>query len=124
MRLLLDTHVLLWWLEGHTMSETALTAIADPGNEVFVSPASIWEISIKREQGKLRIEDGFLQVLNENAFVMLPISWGHALRAGSLPLHHRDPFDRMLVAQAEQETLTLVTRDEALFRYEIDCLVA
>jgi len=123
-RLLLDTHVLLWWLGGHTMSEAATTAIVDPANEVFVSPASLWEISIKKEQGKLRIDDGFLQELNENAFVTLPISWGHAMRAGSLPMHHRDPFVRMLVAQAEQETLTLVTRDEALFRYDINCLVA
>ena len=124
MRLLLDTHVLLRWLDGQSLSEAASMAIADPANEVFISSASIWEISIKSEQGKLRITDGFMQILNENAFLMLPISWGHALNAGGLPLHHRDPFDRMLVAQAQGETLTLVTRDEKVLKYDIDGLVA
>ncbi|MFM8154654.1 MAG: type II toxin-antitoxin system VapC family toxin [Actinomycetes bacterium] len=124
MRLLLDTHVLLWWLDGQPLSDAASTAIADPANEVFISSASMWEISIKSEQGKLRISDGFMQILNENAFLMLPISWGHALNAGGLPLHHRDPFDRMLVAQAQGESLTLVTRDEKVLKYDIDGLVA
>jgi len=124
MRLLLDTHVLLWWLDGHPMSDAAMTAIADPTNEVFISAATVWEISIKSEKGKLRINDGFMQILNENAFLMLPITWGHALNAGSLHLHHRDPFDRMLVAQAQGESLTLVTRDEKVLNYNVDVLVA
>jgi PIN domain nuclease of toxin-antitoxin system len=124
MRLLLDTHVLLWWLDGHPMSDEAVNAISDPVNEVFVSAATVWEISIKTEKGKLRINDGFMQILNENAILMLHITWGHGLAAGSLQLHHRDPFDRMLVAQAQAETLTLVTRDEKLLNYDIDVLVA
>lgn len=124
MRILVDTHVLLWWFGGHSMSDAAMTAIGDPANEVFVSAATIWEISIKSGKGKLRINDGFMTMLNENAFEMLPITWGHSLSAGILPMHHRDPFDRMLVAQARDESLTLVTRDPALLRYDIDCLVA
>ena len=124
MRLLVDTHVLLWWFDGHPMSDAAMTAIADPANEVFVSAATVWEISIKSEKGKLRINDGFMNMLNENAFLMLPITWGHSLSAGTLPMHHRDPFDRMLIAQAQDETLTLVTRDEAMLRYGVDVLVA
>ncbi len=124
MRLILDTHVLLWWLDGQSMSDAVMEAITDPTNEVFVSAATVWEISIKREKGKLRINDGFMQLLNESAFLMLPITWGRGLNAGSLPLHHRDPFDRILVSQAQVETLTLVTRDETLLKYDIDVLVA
>lgn len=124
MRLLVDTHVLLWWLDGQPISDAAMAAIADPANEVFVSSVTAWEIAIKTEKGKLQINDGFMNILNENAFLMLPITWGHALSAGSLPMHHRDPFDRMLVSQAQHEALTLVTRDSILHRYDIDCLIA
>ena len=101
MRLLLDTHTLLWWLQGGTkLTPKAVEAIADPESEIWVSAASVWEISIKSALGRL---DGAPTNLDEavhsNTFLPLPITFAHASRAGNLPPHHSDPFDRMLVAQ-------------------------
>jgi len=123
-RLLLDTHAYLWWLRDDVkLSRAARDAISDAGCLVHVSAATIWEIAIKQQLGRLDLhgEDLMLEI-EANAFVDLPMSVRHAQRVGSLPLHHRDPFDRMLVAQAELETLTLVTHDRALEAYGIDVL--
>jgi PIN domain nuclease of toxin-antitoxin system len=123
MTLLLDTHVLLWWLDNHkALSTTARGAIQDGRNTVFVSAATAWEISIKRALGKLRAPEPLEEAIEANRFVPLPITLQHARIAGSLPRHHEDPFDRMLIAQAQVETLTLVTHDESLAAYGVPIL--
>jgi PIN domain nuclease of toxin-antitoxin system len=125
MNLLLDTHVLLWWLDDHpTLSKKAKAAIADGKNLVFVSAATIWEIRIKQTLGKLEIPRNFQRVLDNQLFEMLDITVEHAHTVGDLPTHHRDPFDRMLVAQAKVEGLTLVTRDIRLKKYKVPLIEA
>lgn len=125
MNLLLDTHVLLWWLDDRPgLSRRAKTAIADGQNLVFVSAAVIWEIQIKHSLGKLKIPANFRKVLDQQDFEFLDITVEHACAIGDLPLHHRDPFDRMLVAQAKVEALTIVTRDKQLKRYKISLINA
>jgi PIN domain nuclease of toxin-antitoxin system len=120
--LLLDTHALLWWLAGADIDDQARAAIADASAVVAVSAASIWEAAIKRELGKLEMPDGLAEVVVEEGFEPLPIRLEHAERAGALPPHHRDPFDRMLVAQAQSEGLTLVTRDPWFDAYDVAIL--
>lgn len=125
MNLLLDTHVLLWWLNGEpALSKKAHDAIADGKNVVFVSAATIWEIRIKLALGKLTLPDDFAQVLAGQPFVELPVTWDHAHALANLPLHHRDPFDRLLVAQAQIEGLTIATRDDQLRKYKVSLLGA
>ena len=125
MRLLLDTHAYLWWdMGGGHLHPAAFTAIADPGNDVLVSAASVWEIAVKRAIGKLAFEGGIAENLRQNGFEVLPIRADHAERAGTLPPHHRDPFDRMLVAQAELDKLVLVTRDSRMQPYGTPILCA
>jgi PIN domain nuclease of toxin-antitoxin system len=123
-RLLLDTHVLLWWLADEPLRDDAKRAIADQHNEVFVSAATAWEISIKAALGKLEAPDDLSEQLGANAFAPLGIAIPHALVAGGLPRHHDDPFDRMLIAQASLEQLVLVTRDARLARYDVEMLAA
>jgi PIN domain nuclease of toxin-antitoxin system len=119
MSLLLDTHVLLWWLEGADLAPHAAALIADPAVLVAVSAASIWEASIKQALSKLTVPGSLAEAALANGFEPLAITFAHAERAGALPPHHRDPFDRMLVAQAELEDLTLVTRDPAFDPYGV-----
>lgn len=125
MRALLDTHAFLWWISGDDrLSGRASQTIADGRNEIFVSAASIWEIAIKARLGRLIIPGDPGQFIGgqvvENAFRGLPIVAGHALRIWGLPDYHRDPFDRMLVAQAQVEGLALVSRDPDVARYEVE----
>lgn len=121
MRLLLDTHVYLWWLlDSPRMPEEATELISRSDTIVCVSAASIWEASIKSSLGRLDL--GGIDLLAEvaaNGFSELGVSGAHGWAAGRLPLHHRDPFDRLLVAQARHEQLVLVTDDEALARYDV-----
>lgn len=125
MTLLLDTHALLWWLsDDPTLSEAARTVIAAPDAVVTVSAASAWEISIKSSLGKLEVPDDLEDQLARHRFKPLPITVSHALAAGSLPRHHDDPFDRMLVAQARLEGLTLVTRDSRIALYGVPVVAA
>jgi len=125
MNLLLDTHVLLWWLDDHpTLSGKARSAISEGKNLVFISAAVIWEIKIKQALGKLDMPSNFHSVLDNQPFKPLDITAEHAHAIGDLSAHHRDPFDRMLVAQARVENLTLVTRDTHLKKYEIKILEA
>ena len=125
MNLLLDTHVLLWWLDANpTLSEKAKSTIADGNNLVFVSAAVIWEIRIKQALGKLEIPSNFRQILDRQPFEMLSITAEHAHAVGDLPTHHRDPFDRMLIAQATIEHLTMVTRDTIIKEYKIPVINA
>ncbi len=115
---MLDTHALLWWLEDSPeLDSAACEAIADPRNEIFVSAISLWEVAIKRTLGKLDAPDNLSAVVEREGFEGLPITLFHAEQAGKLPLLHRDPFDRMLVAQAQAEGLTILTRDADIPRY-------
>lgn len=125
MRLLLDTHALLWWLaDDPTMSPRSRRAIADQRNVVLVSAASAWEIAINRALGRLDAPEDLAGALEESGLQPLSITVEHAVAAGTLPAHHADPFDRMLVAQAQLESLVVVTRDERIGLYEVSVLVA
>ncbi|MXW42771.1 MAG: type II toxin-antitoxin system VapC family toxin [Acidimicrobiia bacterium] len=123
MNLLLDTHVFLWWSGERRIATQAFTAISNPDNIVYVSAASIWEIGIKRTRGKLEVDDAIFDVRTDD-FEPLPITHVDARLAGCLPDYHRDPFDRMLVAQALTHDLMLVTRDPKIQLYEVEILVA
>jgi len=125
MNLLLDTHVLLWWLDDDpNLSRQARTAIADGRNLVFISAAVIWEIQIKYALGKLKIPANFREVLEQQEFEPLDITMEHAYTVADLPPHHSDPFDRMLVAQAKVESLTIITRDNHIKKYKISLIKA
>jgi PIN domain nuclease of toxin-antitoxin system len=123
--LLLDTHALLWWLtDDPTLTQAARAAIARPETEVAVSAASAWEIAIKSALGKLIAPDDLEDQLAHHQFSPLAITVAHALMAGHLPRHHDDPFDRVLVAQARIEGMTLVTRDQHIGLYGVPILAA
>ncbi len=123
MRLLLDTHAFIWALsDPDRLGDTVRREVADPANEVFVSAASIWEISVKRAIGKIALPPAFAGEVAARGFAALPITLEHAERAGGLCPHHRDPFDRMLVAQAAAESLTVVTHDDVFARYGVGVL--
>ena len=129
MRVLLDTHVWLWmWGEPERLRNEARTILEDPSTELHVSAASAWEISLKEAAGRLTLsataEDWLSDPRHLEDVRELPISFAHAVRAGSLPRHHRDPFDRMLVAQAQVEGLVLVSADPKLSAYEVDTISA
>jgi len=123
-RLLLDTHALLWWLADEGLTTHARDTIADPANIVMVSAVSAWEISIKKALGKLAAPDDLEHQVQAGGFVPLPISIGHGIAAGQLARHHEDPFDRMLIAQAFAEGLTIVTRDKRFDDYGVALLPA
>ena len=121
--LLVDTHALLWWRSDHRrIGPHAHEAIANPGISLFFSAASIWEIAIKRAQGKLDVPDDMLDTMQQRGFTEMPVLSRHAIRAGALPPHHGDPFDRMLIAQAQIENLTLVTNDQRIAVYDVSVL--
>jgi len=122
LRLLLDTHLVLWWMNGEAsrISEKALAALGSEGKAPVVSAVTIWEVAIKRGLGKLVAPDDLLPQLEGAAVELLPISARHTDLVASLPSHHRDPFDRLLVAQATLENIGLVTDDETLRRYDIE----
>ena len=125
MRLLLDTHVFLWWLQGdRRLSSTTRKAIAEPSSIVHVSAVSVWEAAIKVALGRLRMDAELPDEISASGFIELPVASTHAWMAGRLPRHHDDPFDRMLVAQAAIEELTIVTNDAALARYDVPLLPA
>lgn len=122
-RLLLDTQVLLWWLvDDPRLGATTRAMIGDPRNTVFASAASAWQMSIKAQLGKLEVPDDLESVLEAEGFESLPITFFHGERAGALPPLHRDPFDRMLVAQAQAEGLDLVSGDTMVRRYGVRVL--
>ena len=124
MRLLLDTNALLWWLAGQGLTSQASEAIADPGNLVVVSAVSAWEIAIKKALGKLTAPDDLQHQIQAGGFTPLPVTIAHAIAAGQLPGHHDDPFDRMLIAQAVAEGLTIVTSDKRFSHYNAALLPA
>jgi PIN domain nuclease of toxin-antitoxin system len=123
-RLLLDTHTLIWWrADPDKLTRTAFAALADPTAEVYVSAASAWEIATKYRLGKLPLAqsllDGFMPGLVQARFTPLAISVEHGLRAGSLAGEHKDPFDRMLIAQALEEDLTIVSNEATFDRFGV-----
>lgn len=121
----MDSHVAIWAIQDRGQLRTAtLRLIDDPTINVFVSAASIWEISIKSASGKLQVADNFVELVRGAAYTELPVTYRHAEMAANLPLHHRDPFDRMLVAQAQAEGLTLVTDDSMIAPYNVSILSA
>lgn len=124
MRLLLDTHVFLWWVEdAPALSRKARAAIANPENQCLLSLASSWEMAIKLSLGKLKLPDAIERFIPEqlavNGFSQLPIDFRHVTRVAALAFHHRDPFDRLLVAQALEEKLPVITSDPRFAKYGV-----
>ncbi|MFW3172408.1 type II toxin-antitoxin system VapC family toxin [Geodermatophilus sp. CPCC 206100] len=120
MSLLLDTHVLLWWLgDDDRLTPPMRTAIEDPQTSVAVSAASAWEMAIKAALGKLSAPDDLGAQLAHNGFESLPVTLEDGLAAGALPRHHEDPFDRMLIAQAARRRLVVVTADRRFADYDV-----
>ena len=124
MKLLLDTHAFLWWLlDDPRLSDKARAIIADGDNDLFLSAASGWEISIKARLGRLQLPDNLtdymIEQLQSNAITVLPIQFSHALHVHHLPDHYKDPFDRMLIAQSQLENLPLLTNDQIMTKYNI-----
>ncbi|MGB3312071.1 MAG: type II toxin-antitoxin system VapC family toxin [Nodosilinea sp.] len=116
MKLLLDTHTFIWWDSNPAkLSERVLTLLGDPDSQVLLSLASLWEIQIKGQLGKLTLRDNLADIVqqqqNENGIILLPIEFSHILALNQLPLHHRDPFDRLLIAQSRIEAAAIATRD-------------
>jgi PIN domain nuclease of toxin-antitoxin system len=125
MKLLLDTHAFLWWLSDPKLLATpAAAAIADPQNQVLISVAVLWEIAIKRAIGKLIAPIDFGQDVARAGFSLLPIEVSHVEKTEQLAVHHRDPFDRMLIAQAMVEGATIISRDPAFSAYPVALIVA
>jgi len=123
---LLDTHAHIWFIEGdRLLSAKALSAINDEAYFNFVSIASIWEIAIKLNVEKLKLQTSFLGIqkkMDENGFKLLPLNFEHTLILKDLPLHHRDPFDRMIIAQSIAEDLTIISKDKNFSLYPIKLL--
>ena len=125
MRLLLDTHSLLWAIfEPKKLSLEAREAIADKDSVAYTSIASLWEIAIKRNLGRLDVPDNFFDAIEDGGYELLNIRIPHIKEYTSLLLHHRDPFDRILIAQAMSERLTLITRDKNISQYDIPIIRA
>lgn len=124
-RLLLDTHALVWWLsDTEKLSSQSVSAISDSRNEVFVSAITGWEIAYKRERKKITAPENLDGLIEERGFTHLPLTFHHAECAARLPMYHRDPFDRFLIAQAQADGLTMVTRDNRIPQYGIHILPA
>jgi len=122
---LLDTHVLLWWLsDPGKLSDEARAAITDGQNPVYASSAAAWEMAIKKRLGRLDYPANLAEVLAKDHIEVLPITLPHALAVSDLPMHHQDPFDRMMVAQTMIEGLVLITRDEDIGKYDVKVMKA
>ena len=125
MNLLLDTHTLIWVFDGSSkLSEEARVAIEDGRNLVYVSAVTAWEIAIKKSIGKLRLNGDYLNGLKQYRFIPLNITTEHSLEVEFLPKYHKDPFDRMLIAQAIYENLTIITRDSEIVKYPVKTIIA
>jgi PIN domain nuclease of toxin-antitoxin system len=123
LRLLLDTHAALWWLRNDgDLGEAAIDELADESNDVLLSAVVVWEIAVKRALGKLEASEDVIQMIRSYDVRGLPITLAHAAEVERLPPHHRDPFDRMLVAQAMLEGAAIVSRDEKLRPYDVEII--
>ncbi len=123
MRLLLDTHVLIWWDAGRKLTKDAVAAIQE-ADEVFVSSAAAWEVAIKSSLGKIASRRSVAIATSESGFLELPVLFTHAERVRELPAHHRDPFDRIMIAQAQVEGLVIVSGDRAFGAYDVPVIAA
>jgi len=118
MKLLLDTRIILWWLDGNSkLSREAVKLISSPNNAIIVSAVSIWEMRIKEQLGKLDLPKNLLAILEQQRFEHLPVTFKDADEISRLPVIHSDPFDRMLIAQAITSKLTIVTHDKVFSKY-------
>ena len=125
MSYLLDTHILLWWLEDNkNLSAEAKKVISNPNNLIFVSAVNTWEITIKKALGKLESPDNIESIIKECGFEQLPINIVHTTSIEKLEKFHEDPFDRLLIAQSIHENLTLITRDNKILQYQVKTLKA
>jgi PIN domain nuclease of toxin-antitoxin system len=127
MKVLLDTHTFLWWItDSPRLSARAREVIRDSDNELFFSAASGWEIAIKAQLGRLQLPDDLehfiVDQLSLNTILVLPIQLRHALHVYTLPQHHRDPFDRMLIAQSQVENLPILTTDSQIVQYDVETI--
>ena len=120
MRLLLDANALLWWRNAsRRLSRLARDTIGDGGNEIVLSAATLWEITIKRGLGKLQFPDDLEEVMQEEGFSLMPIAYAHLRTFDNLPRHHRDPFDRLVIAQALSEGIPIATADRIFAAYGV-----
>lgn len=126
MDILLDTHVFIWFSQDFSeLSEKAKYIIRDPENPCYVSIVTFWEMAIKISLDRLEVKYPLTEVLDicsDNGIKLLPLKFAHVLRIRNLPLHHKDPFDRMLIAQCQVENISLITKDETLRKYDIDII--
>src|SRR5205085_7863072 len=127
MKLLLDTHIFIWWVDQpEKLSPAALSALEDEANELLLSVASVWEMQIKIQLGKLKLSLPLKELINNqletNDLTVSPVALTHVLALDSLPFHHKDPFDRLLIAQSVEEELTIVTTDSQFSAYSVKLL--
>lgn len=119
-KLLLDTHILLWWLENdNKLKKVVKDIISDEKNQIFVNVVNFWEISVKNRKGKLLLKSSLKTIIKESKFEILNINTNHILALDFLPRDHNDPFDRLLIAQAKAEKLKLVTADQKIWKYKV-----
>ena len=123
MRILLDTHALIWYIDGDkSLKQNHRQLIVDSSNDIFVSVATIWELAVKASLGKLKTSGSLTELitqLDRQSIDLLPILPGHVLQVATLPFHHRDPFDRMLIAQAQVEFMSVISYDPSFERYAV-----
>jgi len=125
MILLLDANALVWWLTGDaTLSDAARSSIRDAENDVLVSAATVWELAIKRANGRIRLESDLSEAIGRSGFTGIPMTLADAEAAAALPPHHRDPFDRLVIAQARRLDAVIVSRDRAFAAYDVHQLLA
>ena len=121
---LLDTHVILWWLAGEPMTPEAMSVIRNRDTQLFLSSVSAWEIAVKRKLGKLEAPADLEEQIRATDVQLLDLRWSHAWAAGEIALHHKDPFDRMIIAQARLEGMVLITADRRLGEYNVPMIYA
>lgn len=122
---LIDTQIFIWWMEENKrLSPKIKSLIDDPTNRIFISVATPWEIVIKIKSGKLKVPKNFAEFVMNEVFKVLPIQVNHVLHLRKLPLHHKDPFDRILISQALIENLTLITSDRKIWKYNLPLIKA
>lgn len=125
MSYLIDAHIFIWFMENNKkISPRIKTLLQNPSANVFISIASIWEMVIKQTKGQLKIPKDIEGGIESSGLLILPIEISHVMETGKLPLHHKDPFDRMLIAQALAENLTLVTTDPKIWQYNLPLIKA
>lgn len=124
MSYLLDTHVMVWWFLDKPLSTQATHVLSRLESQVFVSPVTAWELNVKAKKGHVELRGSYLEAINECGFEILNVSWAHAVAAAELPLHHKDPFDRLLIGQAAVEGFTLVSRDACFAQYKVPLIEA